>query len=171
MTKERMNPPLPRVRPQAQAKEASLVGSARSRAKSVLTMGSKRDQPMGLALTAWLGGCCLNLGASRPQIREKSGHSVLTLSGVARYQGADTRAKANQSCGPAESAILSPGMRSSRGQLLSTDVPARAGQLDSLVPQQGQASHLERRRVCNSQEHCCPSKECPGLFWRVRPQS
>lgn len=163
MTKERMNPPLPRVRPQAQAKEASLVGSARPRAKSVLAMGSKRDQPMGLALTAWLGGCCLNLG--------HPGHSVLTLSGVARYQGADTRAKANQSCGPAESAILSPGMRSSRGQLLSTDVPARAGRLDSLVPQQGQASHLERRRVCNSQEHCCPSKECPGLFWRVRPQS
>lgn len=62
MTKERMNPPLPRVRPQAQAKEASLVGSARPRAKSVLTMGSKRDQPMGLALMAWLGGCCLNLG-------------------------------------------------------------------------------------------------------------
>lgn len=57
-----MNPPLPRVRPQVQAKEASLVGSAGPGAKSVQAMGSKRDQPMGLSLGAWLGGCCLNLG-------------------------------------------------------------------------------------------------------------
>lgn len=53
MTKERMNPPLPRVRPQVQAKDGNPVGSAGPGAKSVQAMGSKRDQPMALALGAW----------------------------------------------------------------------------------------------------------------------
>lgn len=61
-TRQVPGPPLPNVRFQVRAKETSLGGSAGPGAKSVLAMGSKRDQPMGLVLRAWLGGSCLTLG-------------------------------------------------------------------------------------------------------------
>lgn len=66
---------------------AAPAGSASPEAKSVLATGLKRDQPMGLALRAWLGGCLPQFGESRPWTRnERSGvkvrglsHSVLVL--------------------------------------------------------------------------------------------
>lgn len=52
-----------------------------------MAMGLKWDQPMGLALRAWLGGCLPQFGEPRPWIRDERsevkvrglGYSVLVL--------------------------------------------------------------------------------------------
>lgn len=66
---------------------AAPAGSAGPEAKSVPATGLKRDQPVGLALRAWLGGFLTHFGESRPWTRDERpgvkvrnlGHSVLVL--------------------------------------------------------------------------------------------
>lgn len=78
-------PPLPNFRFQVWAKETSLGGSAGPGAKSVLAMGSKRDQPMGLVLRAWLYEAPASLWGIQAMDQEDSlFNSVLTPPELAR---------------------------------------------------------------------------------------
>lgn len=79
--KEKKKPPFPHFSPRSwpggcPCRQCGPGGQV----KSVLATGSKRDQPMGLAFGAWLGGCLPQFGEPRPWTRdERSGIKVRGL--------------------------------------------------------------------------------------------